>query len=121
MHEDLWSPRGEAGEAQHEAVRVGGGKNELPERQAEAPRQLLRRIDRSLRWEHRRCAARKLFGNGTHDRLRRVPCHRGGVTEGEVEVARTVGISDLCSEGAHREGWNWRRPSLHPWHRHATH
>ena len=107
------------GEPQCEAVRVGRGQRELPEREPEAPRQLLADPGRVLGRKHRRRAARRLGSERLDDRLRRVPGHRARVAEAEVDVLVAVDVDDpraLRLLDEHREA---ARPASHPAHRDA--
>ena len=107
------------GEPQCEAVRVGRGQRELPEREPEAPRQLLADPGRVLGRKHRRRAARRLGSERLDDRLRRVPGHRARVAEAEVDVLVAVDVDDpraLRLLDEHRES---ARPASHPAHRDA--
>ncbi len=108
-----------AGQPQGEPVRVRGGQRELPEREPEAPRQLLADPGRVLGREHRRRAAGRLGSHRLHDRLRRVAGHRAGVAEAEVDVLVAVDVDDpracrLLDEDREAAG-----PARHPAHRDA--
>jgi hypothetical protein len=108
-----------AGEPQREAVRVGRCQRELPERKPEAARQLLSDPGRVSGRKHRRRAARRLSGERPDDRLRRVPGHRAGVAEAEVDVLVAVNVDDPRSLRLLDEHGEPAGPARHPAHRHA--
>ncbi len=117
--EHLRPARDEAGKADREAVRVGRRDRELPPRQAEPPRQLLAHPQRVLARKHQRDPARGLLGDRTHDRLGRVPGHRAGVAEAEVDVLDAVDVAEASALCLARKNGKAARPADHPVHRHT--
>ena len=80
--EDLRPARDRAADPDRKAVRVGRAERELPERQPEAPRELLPGPGRVLGRQHRGDPGRSPLGDGADDRRRAHarpshPCRRG--------------------------------------------
>ena len=67
VNQDFGALRDGASDPQDEAIRIRCGEAELPEREAEAARQLFCGVNRRLRWEHRRCAVLKLRRHRTDE------------------------------------------------------
>ena len=88
-HEDLRAAGDVAGEAQHEAVGVGGGQRELPQRQAEAAGQLAGHPDGVLGGQHGGDAApAPARSTAVGDGGQGVPGHRAGVARGRSRRTR---------------------------------
>ena len=117
--EHLRPPGDVAGEPDHEAVRVGGGERELPARQAEAARELGADPERVLGRKHDRDPAGGLLGDRTQGRRGRVPAHRAGVAEAEVDVLVAVDVDEARALRLRDEDGEAARPLAHPVHRHA--
>ena len=119
VHQDL-GPAGDlAGEPDREPVGVGGGERELPDRQAEAARELLGAGDRVLGGQHERRALAHLVADRLGGRGRRVPGHRAGVAEAQVDVLDSVDVGEAGAGRLGDEDRERARPLDHPVHRHT--
>ena len=119
VHEDL-GPAGDlAGEPDREPVGVGGGERELPDRQAEAARELLGAGDRVLGRQHERRALAHLVADRLGGRGRRVPGHRARVAEAQVDVLDSVDVGEAGAGRLGDEDRERARPLDHPVHRHT--
>ena len=110
----------EPGEPHREAVRVGRGQRELPQRQAEAPRQLLADPERVLARQHQRDPARRLRGDRARDGRGRVAGHRARVAQAEVDVLVARRRRGSARRSLDREDGEAAGPAHHPVHRHAA-
>ena len=118
--EDLRPARDRAADPDRKAVRVGRAERELPERQPEAPRELLPGPGRVLGREHRGDPGRSLLGDGADDRRGSVPRHRSGVAEAEVDVLVPVDVDDTRALRLGQEERVRAGPAHHPRHRDAA-
>ena len=120
-HEDLLPVGGLAGEPQREPVRVGRARRDLPEREPEPAGELLADDRRVLGRQHQRdaraaaCSAITATVAGG-----RVPGHRAGVAEAEVDVLVAVDVDDARARRLGREDREPARPAGHPVHRHPA-
>ena len=108
-----------AGEAQHEAVGVGGRHRHLPAGEAEAPAELAGDPGGVGRGEHRGDAALGALADRLGDRGQAVAGHRAGVAEAEVDVVDAVDVGEAAAAGGLHEQRERPRPPGHPRHRHA--
>ena len=118
-HADLRAAGEVAGEAQHEAVGVGRRHRHLPAREPEPPRELVRDPGRVGGRQHRGDAALGLTGDRVGHLRERVPGHRTGVAEAEVDVLVAVDIREPRPVGLGDEQREGARPARHPRHRNA--
>ena len=119
VDEDLRPAGDRPGEADHGAVGVGGGQRELPVGEAKAASELLADPARVLGGEHQGDAADCLGGDRLGRCGGRMPGHRAGVAQAEVDVGVVVHVGEV---GARRLGHEHRvraGPLRHPRHRHA--
>ena len=119
-HGHLRPAREVAGEAQHEAVGVGGAERELPRRQPEAPGQVAGHPGGVGRGEHGGDAVGGLACHGLGDERPGVAAHRPGVAEREVDVLDPVGVGDAGAVGLGGHHGEGTRPAGHPRHRHPA-
>ena len=96
VNEDLRSAGDPPGEADREAVGVGRGHRELPERQAEPAAELLARGEGVLGRKHVGDSAAHLALDGGDRRRWAVTGHRPGVTEAEVDVVVAVDAAEAA-------------------------
>ena len=119
VDEDLRPAGDRPGEPDHGAVGVGGGQRELPVGEAEAASKLLADPARVLGGEHQGDAADCLGGDRLGRCGGRMPGHRAGIAQAEVDVGVAVHVGEV---GARRLGHEHRvraGPLRHPRHRHA--
>ena len=120
VDEDLRSTGDLSGEPDREAVRVGRGHGELPERQPEPASELLASGDRVLRRQHVGDAAAHLALDRGDRRRGPVAGHRTGVAEAEIDVVMAVDAVKARARGRFHEEGKGRRPLAHPVHRDAV-
>ena len=118
--EDLRPARDRAADPDREAVRVGRAERELPEREPEAARELLPGPGRILGRQHRGDPGGRPLGDRADDRLGRVPGHRTGVAEAEVDVLVAVDVDDARALRLGQEERVRAGPAHHPRHRDAA-
>jgi hypothetical protein len=98
----------------------GRREGELPVGKAEPPGHLLADPERVLAGEHQRDPVPRLLRDRTHRRLGRVPRHRAGVAQAEVDVLVTVDVVEARAAGVGCENGEAAGPPDHPVHRHAA-
>ena len=116
-HEHLGAPGDLAGEAEHEAVGVGGGHRHLPIWQAEAPGELATDPGGVVVRQHRRDTSAGLGGERVGHLRQPMPGHRAGVAEAEVDVVMPVDIGEAGPVGFGEEEGERAWPTRHPGHR----
>ncbi len=115
--QDLRAPGDRSRQPDREAVRVGGGQAELPERQPEPPLHLGAHPRRVLGRQHEGDAPGRLLGDRIDRLLRRVSGHRPGVTQAEVDVLAAVDVGEPCPACLGNEDGVRAGPLAHPRHR----
>ena len=117
--QDLGAAGEMPGDAEREAVCVGGRERELPERESEAPGELRRHPDGVLRGQHggdaSGCLPLDRFGHEGSG----VTGHGPRVAEGEVDVLVAVDVGEARAIGARAEDGERPRPARHPGHGHS--
>ena len=84
-----------AGDADGEAVGIGGGERELPERKAEAAAEFFADPEGVFGGKHESYAFADAADHGIGDDWRRVAGHRAGVAEAKVDVIATIDIGEV--------------------------
>ena len=119
-HQDLLASGDGAGDAQREAVGVGGGRGDLPEGQAETLLEQRADGQRILARQHVGQAAPGLAPDGAGDRRWRMTEHRAGIAEAEIVQPVAVDVGDGRAPGVVDQDREGRRPVGHPVHGHAA-
>ena len=115
-NENFGALRDFACDANGEAVGVGGGERELPERKAETALEIFADPERVLGGKHERDAFAHAAGNGFGDDLRRVAGHGAGVAEAEVDVIVAINVGEMGASGGFHEDREGAGPFVHPVH-----
>ena len=119
VDEHLRPARYLAREADREPVRVGRGQRELPRRQPEAAGKLLAAPESILARQHHGDSAPHLLGDRVSQGGRRVPGHRSGIPEAEVDVLVSVHVHEARASSLLHEHGVRPGPFRHPGHRDA--
>ena len=103
-------------QANAKPVGIGRGQGELPERQAEALLQIFRYENGVFGGQHERYTTAHLLLYRFHDGKRRMPRHRPGVAQAEIDVAMAVDIVEMRALGLAHKRRECARPLEHPVH-----
>ena len=119
-HQDLLATGGLPGVPQHVPVGVGRRERELPTGQPEALGEQGGGGRRVTGGQHVRRAAGELGTDRRDGSGGRVPDHRPGVAEAQIDVVDPVDAPEVGARCAIDEDRPGARPLLHPEHRHAV-
>ena len=105
-----------AGDANSEAIGVGGGERELPIGQVETALEIFADPERVFGGKHQRDAFFGAAGDGFSDDIGRVAGHGTGVAQAEVDVVAAVNVSEVRAFGGFDEDGECAGPFFHPVH-----
>src|SRR5229473_7294096 len=118
--ENFWTLGDFAGDANGEAVGVGGGERELPVGEAEAALQVFADPQRIFGGEHERDAFADAAGDSLGDDVGGMAGHGAGVAEAKVDVIAIVDVGEVGAFGGFDEDGKGAGPFFHPVHGNAA-
>ena len=119
-NQNFWTAGDLAGEADREAIGIGGSQSKLPVGQAEAPSEFFAHPHRILARQHQRDTTSNLLLHGGDGGRGRVARHGPSVAEAEIDVAMAVHVQKLGTMSFADEGRESAGPFCHPVHGHTA-